>query len=110
LGPDIAVALDGPFVVLLQEDAVDQPNDGLVTGEDADNLAATFVLAGEPFKAVGGPKFRPVPGKIMWPGTSVSASSLKPISQRLNSSAAMNFRSSDTTGRSTMVYLGHSSR
>src|SRR5580700_3919542 len=34
----VAGALDGPFVVLLEEDGTDEPDDGLIIGEDADDL------------------------------------------------------------------------
>ena len=49
----VAGALDGPFVVLLQEDGADEPDDRVVVGEDADDLGPPFDLAVEPFEAVG---------------------------------------------------------
>ena len=36
----IAGALDGPFVVLLQQDCADEPDDSLVVGKDADDVGA----------------------------------------------------------------------
>ena len=45
--------LDGPFVVLLEEDRADEPDDGLVVGEDADDLGAALDLTIDPFDWVG---------------------------------------------------------
>ena len=41
----VAGALDGPFVVLLEEDGTDEPDDGLIIGEDADDLGTALDLA-----------------------------------------------------------------
>ena len=41
-GSDVAAALDGPLVVLFDEDGADEPNDGLF--EDADHLGAALDL------------------------------------------------------------------
>ena len=41
----VAGTLHGPFVVLLQEDGTDEPDDDLVIGEDADDLSTTLDLA-----------------------------------------------------------------
>ena len=41
----VAGALDCPFVVLFEEDSADEPDDGLVVGEDADDLGAALDLA-----------------------------------------------------------------
>jgi hypothetical protein len=40
----VAGALDGPLVVLFEEDGTDEANDGLVVGEDADDLGAALDL------------------------------------------------------------------
>src|SRR5271170_6301264 len=47
-------ALDGPFVVLLEEDSPDEPDDGVVVGENADDFGPALDLAVEPFETVGG--------------------------------------------------------
>lgn len=36
----VAGALDGPFVVLLEQDRADETDDGVLIGEDADHLGA----------------------------------------------------------------------
>ncbi len=53
-------ALDRPFVVLLQQDRSDEADDGVVVGEDSDDLGPSFDLAVEPFETVGGVDFGPV--------------------------------------------------
>jgi hypothetical protein len=50
----ISSALDGPFVVLFQEDGADQPCDRRVVWEDADDIGPAFDLAVEPFEAYHG--------------------------------------------------------
>jgi hypothetical protein len=49
----VAGALDDPFVVLFQEDCADEPDDGVVVGEDADDLGPPFDFAVEPFESTG---------------------------------------------------------
>ena len=49
----VAGALDGPFVVLLQQQRTDQAGDGGFVGEDADDLAASLDLAIQSFQRVG---------------------------------------------------------
>src|SRR5204863_352964 len=41
----VASALDGPFISLLEEDGADEPDDGGLVGEDADDLGAALDLA-----------------------------------------------------------------
>ena len=41
----VAGALDGPFVVLFEEEGADQADDGVVVGEDADDVGAPLDLA-----------------------------------------------------------------
>jgi hypothetical protein len=36
--------LDRPLIVLLEQDCADEPDDGVLVGEDADNLGAAFDL------------------------------------------------------------------
>ncbi|AMM86028.1 transposase [Martelella sp. AD-3] len=43
----VAGPLDGPFVVLLQEQGTDQSDDGVVVGEDANDFSASLDLAVE---------------------------------------------------------------
>ena len=43
----VAGALDGPFVVLFQQDRADEPDDGVVVREDADDVGPAFDLAVE---------------------------------------------------------------
>jgi hypothetical protein len=50
----VAGALDGLFIVLLQQQGTNQPGDCVLVGEDADNVAAAFDLAVEAFDRVGG--------------------------------------------------------
>ena len=46
----IAGTLDGPFVVLLEQDGTDQAIDSLLVVEDADHIGATLNLAVEPLE------------------------------------------------------------
>lgn len=46
-------SLYGPFIILLQEQGTDQPDDGVVIGEDADDLSAPLDLAVETLYRVG---------------------------------------------------------
>jgi len=45
--------LHGPFVVLLEQDCADEPDDGVLIGEDADDLGALLDLAIDAFERVG---------------------------------------------------------
>jgi hypothetical protein len=63
---DVASALDGPFVVLFEQDSADEACDGRFVGEDADNLGAALDLAIEAFQRIGGVELYPVlAGKLM---------------------------------------------
>src|SRR5215203_1515778 len=44
---DVAGSLDGPFVVLLEQDCADEPGDGGFVGEDPDDVGAALDLAVE---------------------------------------------------------------
>ena len=48
----VAGALDGPFVVLLEEQGADEAHDGGLVGEDADDIAAALDFAIEAFEWV----------------------------------------------------------
>ena len=57
----VAGALHGPFVVLLeQQNSADQASDGILIGEDADNVGAALDFAVEPFQRVGAVDLGPV--------------------------------------------------
>ena len=49
----VASALDGPFIVLFEQQCADQADNGGLIGEDTDDLAAALDLAVEPFEWVG---------------------------------------------------------
>jgi hypothetical protein len=51
---------EGPFVVLFDDDGGDEPIDGVVVGEHADDVGASFDLAMEPLERVGRPDLAPV--------------------------------------------------
>jgi len=61
----VAGALDGPFVVLLEQDRADQPGNGGLVGEDADDLGAPLDLAVQPLERVRGLKLR---AALRWKG------------------------------------------
>jgi len=52
--------LDGPLVVLLEEDGADEAGDGCLVGEDADDLGAALDLAVEPLERVRRVELLPV--------------------------------------------------
>ena len=56
----VAGALHGPFIVLLEQDRTDQSGDGILVGEDADNVSAPLDLSVEPFQRVGAVDLGPV--------------------------------------------------
>ena len=75
-------ALDGPFIVLLEQDRADQAGDGVLVGEDANDVGAALDFAIEALQRVGGvdlwsvvPRFREgrLLGKLMKARTSASA-------------------------------------
>jgi len=49
----VAGALDGPFVVLFEEQGADEANGGSLVGEDADDVLASLDLAIETLEWVG---------------------------------------------------------
>ena len=49
----VAGALNRPFVVLLKQDRPDQPDDGVLVGEDAHDIGAPFDLAVEALDRIG---------------------------------------------------------
>ena len=49
----VAGAPDSPFVTLLHEDGADEPGNGGLVGEDADDVGAPLDLAVEAFDGVG---------------------------------------------------------
>jgi hypothetical protein len=48
----VAGTLDGPFIVLLEQDRADGADDGVLIGEDADHLGAPLDLAVEALNRV----------------------------------------------------------
>ena len=77
----VAGTLDGPLVVLLEQDGADQADDGGLVGEDADDVGAPLDLADRPLQRVGGVQLGAVlAGKLMSARTSVSASSISAAS------------------------------
>ena len=55
-GPDLNLhiaVLQLPFIVLLEQYRANQPNDGGLIGEDADDIGAPLDLLVEPFERVG---------------------------------------------------------
>lgn len=60
----VAGSLDSPLVVLFEQQRADETNDGIVVGEDADDLCAALNLAVEAFDRIGAVELGPVlPGK-----------------------------------------------
>ena len=49
----VAGALDGPLVVLFEEDGADEACDGGLVGKDADDLGAALDLAVDPLEGIG---------------------------------------------------------
>jgi hypothetical protein len=45
--------LDGPFIVLLEQNSTDEADDGGFAGEDADDLCAALDLAVEASEGIG---------------------------------------------------------
>ena len=82
----VAGALHRPFIVLLEQDGADQAGDGVLVGEDADDIGAALDLAIEAFQRIGAvdlwsvvPRFREgrLLGKLMKARTSASAWSIR---------------------------------
>jgi len=46
-------SLDGPFVVLFEQDGADQSNQGVLIGEDADHVGTAFHLLVEALQRIG---------------------------------------------------------
>src|SRR5262249_60366737 len=51
---DVSGALNGPLIVLLEQDRADEANDCILVGEDADDIGAPLDLAIEALERVGG--------------------------------------------------------
>src|SRR3954470_21965794 len=52
--------LDGPFVVLFEQQRADKPSNGILVRKDADDIGAPLDLAIEALERIGGMYFRPV--------------------------------------------------
>ena len=48
------VALDGPFTILFEEQRPDEADDGVIVGEDADDVSAPLERAIHPLAGVRG--------------------------------------------------------
>ena len=60
----VAGSLDGPFIVLFEEQGTDQSDDGVVVGKDADDLCPPLDLAIQALDRICAVKLGPVlPGK-----------------------------------------------
>jgi hypothetical protein len=60
---DVAGALDGPLVVLFEQDGTDEAGDGGLVGEDADDLGASLDLAVQAFERIGAMQLGAVLGR-----------------------------------------------
>ena len=56
----VSCTLDGPFVVLFEQERADQADDGFVVGEDSDNLGAPLDLAAQALDRVRRVQLGPV--------------------------------------------------
>ena len=73
----VAGPLDRPFIILLEQDGAGQAGNGVLIGEDADDLGAALDLAVQPFQRIGRVDLGPGSlGKLIKASTSVSASSI----------------------------------
>ena len=62
----VASALDGPFIVLFEEERSHKTDDGVLVGEDADDISASLDLTVEALDRVGGVQLGTVLGwKVM---------------------------------------------
>lgn len=53
----VAAPLDGPLVVLLEQQGADETRDGILIGEDADDPGAPLYLAVQTFERIGAVQF-----------------------------------------------------
>jgi len=86
-GP-VAGALYRPLIVLLQQDGTDEPNDGLVVGEDADDLGATLDLAVDTLDRIRRVQFRAVRRREAHIGEHVALSLIHQLGELLDPSGA----------------------
>src|SRR5918993_681795 len=56
----VSAALNGPFIVLFEEQCADEPGDGVFVGKDADDISASLDLPVEAFERIGGMNLRPM--------------------------------------------------
>ena len=54
----VTSTLDGPLIVLFEQDRTDEAGDGFLVWEDAHHLGAALDLAIEPFDWIGGVQLR----------------------------------------------------
>lgn len=60
---DVARALEGPLVILLEQDRADETGDGSFVGKDADDLGPAFDLAVQALQRIGAVKLDPMCGR-----------------------------------------------
>ncbi len=65
----VAGPLDGPFIVVFEQQRADETNDGIVVGKDADDLGAPLDLAVETFDWIGAVQLRVFRRGILTPLT-----------------------------------------
>jgi hypothetical protein len=74
-------ALDRPFIILFEQERADEPRDGLLVREDADDIGAPLDLAVETLDRIDGVDFRTGSfGKLMKASTSALAASMSAAS------------------------------
>ena len=50
---DVSSALNGPFVILFEQDGAEERGDGIFVAKDAENVGPSLDLAIEPFERIG---------------------------------------------------------
>ena len=53
MGRHVSRPMDGPLIVLFEQDGADEADDGVVVGEDAHDLGSALDLAVDPLDRVG---------------------------------------------------------
>jgi hypothetical protein len=56
----VSAALNGPFVILFEQQRPDEQDDGIFVGEDANDVGASLDFAVEPLERINGVDFRPM--------------------------------------------------
>lgn len=61
----VAGSLNNPLIILLKQQCTDEPDDGVVVGEDANDISASLDLAIETLNGVGAVQLGPM---LLWEG------------------------------------------